>query len=87
MDVPLTPELEKQIARKVESGDYASASDVVRDALDRLFVQESTPAERMETLDALIAEASEQAERGETFSADEVRARLSSRLTELRRRA
>jgi antitoxin ParD1/3/4 len=33
MDVHLTPELEKIIRNKLESGEYNSASDVVREAL------------------------------------------------------
>lgn len=33
MNVSLTPELDKFVARKVESGRYTSASEVVREAL------------------------------------------------------
>ncbi|HYI69818.1 MAG TPA: type II toxin-antitoxin system ParD family antitoxin, partial [Skermanella sp.] len=36
MNVSLTPELERQIEQRVASGDYISASEVMREAL-RLF--------------------------------------------------
>lgn len=36
MNVSLTPALEEMIHKKVESGAYASASEVVREALRRL---------------------------------------------------
>ena len=45
MNVSLTPELEKLISKKVESGMYHSASEVVREALRLL--QEHDQARRM----------------------------------------
>ena len=44
MQVTLTKDLEKFIARKVEIGGYANASEVVRDAL-RNFRAKDDPAE------------------------------------------
>lgn len=44
MQVTLTKDLEKFIARKVQSGGYAHASEVVRDAL-RNFRAKDDPAE------------------------------------------
>ncbi len=44
MQVTLTKDLEKFIARKLESGGYADASEVVRDAL-RNFRDKDDPAE------------------------------------------
>lgn len=44
MQVTLTKDLEKFIARKVEGGGYADASEVVRDAL-RNFRAKDDPAE------------------------------------------
>jgi len=44
MQVTLTKDLEKFIARKVESGGYANPSEVVRDAL-RNFRAKDDPAE------------------------------------------
>ena len=37
MNVSLTPELEKLVAERVASGHYASASEVVREALRLLY--------------------------------------------------
>lgn len=36
MNLSLTPELEQVIQRKIESGMYSNASEVVRDALRRM---------------------------------------------------
>jgi uncharacterized protein len=55
MNVSLTPELEKYIRRKVASGLYNNASELIREAL-RLFVaRDSTPVGRP-TPDALSKE-------------------------------
>ena len=40
MNVSLTPELEAMINRKVKSGMYGSASEVVRESLRRMFKEE-----------------------------------------------
>ena len=40
MSITLTPQLEQAILKKVESGDYADASDVVREALKVLDAHE-----------------------------------------------
>jgi antitoxin ParD1/3/4 len=60
MNVSLTPELEAQIRRRVDSGRYNNASEVVRDALRHL-----EEYERSEHLNALLAVGLEQAQRGE----------------------
>ena len=52
MNVSLTPELERLIADKVDSGRYASASEVVREALRLL---EGSDQERNAKLEALRA--------------------------------
>ena len=44
MNVSLTPELERYIRRKVESGLYSNASEVVREALRLLVGREGTDA-------------------------------------------
>jgi antitoxin ParD1/3/4 len=41
MNVSLTPELERYVQKKVESGRYTSASEVVREALRSLQDQEA----------------------------------------------
>lgn len=61
MNVSLTPQLEQLIQRKVESGSYNNASDVVREALRLLDARDqelSWPRQKM-------ADAAEQVRRGE----------------------
>ncbi|GIW05067.1 MAG: hypothetical protein KatS3mg059_1687 [Thermomicrobiales bacterium] len=60
MNVSLTPELEELIRRKVASGMYGSASEVVREAL-RLLEER----DRLAHLRAAIAAADAEAARGE----------------------
>lgn len=48
MNVSLTPELEKYIQNKVETGRYTSASEVVREALRLLELQEDRDRELKE---------------------------------------
>ena len=53
MNVSLTPELDKFVAAKVESGEYATASEVIRDGLRMLRAAEEA---RQAKLDALRAD-------------------------------
>ncbi len=64
MNVSLTPELEELVRRKVESGMYGSASEVVREALRLL---EERDREKLARLRAAIAVAEEQVARGEVI--------------------
>lgn len=57
LNVSLTPELEEYIAAKVQSGNYTSASEVVRDGLRLLQAAEDSKA-------AWAASAREKIERG-----------------------
>jgi antitoxin ParD1/3/4 len=41
MNVSLTPELEEMISRKVKSGMYNSASEVIRESLRRMFREDN----------------------------------------------
>lgn len=60
MNISLTPQLEALVRRKVESGLYNSASEVVREAL-RLLEER----DRRERLRAAVAIGDEQLARGE----------------------
>ncbi len=60
MNVSLTPQLEELIRRKVESGMYGNASEVVREALRQMEARD-----RHQRLRAAIAEADAEIERGE----------------------
>ena len=60
MNVSLTPQLEELIRRKVESGMYGNASEVVREALRQMEARD-----RHQRLQLAIAEADAEIERGE----------------------
>ena len=50
MNVSLTPELEKFISERVESGQYRSASEVVREGLRLLIRNDELRHERLKSL-------------------------------------
>ena len=54
MNVSLTPELDKFVASKVDSGEYATASEVIRDGLRMLRAAEETRQAKLESLRAEI---------------------------------
>lgn len=56
MNVSLTPELEKLVQEKVESGRYTSASEVVREALRLMEKRDQRLVEREQALQAFQAE-------------------------------
>ena len=70
MNVSLTPELERLVHQKVESGRYLSASEVVREALRLLEEHDQLRALKLEELRAEIRVGIEQADRGETAPLD-----------------
>ena len=76
MNVSLTPELEKFVADKVDSGRYTSASEVVREALRLL---EESDRSRSLQLDAFHRELGQRLaalDRGEYLDPATVRERL-----------
>jgi antitoxin ParD1/3/4 len=79
MNVSLSPELERRIAEKVDSGLYTTASEVVREAL-RLFFAESEARERRLTqLEADLAQGLKELDRGEGIPVDQLRKELTGR--------
>lgn len=71
MNVSLTPELERLVNRKVESGMYASASEVVREALRLLNERDQTREYRLAELKRSIAIGVEQSKRGDVVDGEE----------------
>lgn len=78
MNVSLTPELEEMISRKVKSGMYSSASEVIRESLRRMF-KEDEPNKRvttdeqrqqMENLRQEVMKGYEQIRKGESIVVD-----------------
>jgi len=70
MNVSLTPELERLIQEKVESGMYHSASEVVREALRLLKERDELQRIRLEELRREIQIGLDQLDRGEVAPLD-----------------
>ncbi len=70
MNVSLTPELEQLIHKKVETGLYLSASEVVPEALRRLKERDRLQAMKVEDLRREIQIGIDQADRGEVAPLD-----------------
>lgn len=69
MNISLTPELERIVKSKVDSGLYNNASEVIREALRLMAEQERIEAMKLELLRAEIDLAWQQADRGELVRA------------------
>jgi antitoxin ParD1/3/4 len=77
--VELTPELDADIRRRVQSGAYASEVDVIRAGLRAL--DRDDDAQRLARLDASIARGVADADAGRVHAAEDVFAELRDRLT------
>ena len=75
MHVSLTPKLEELVRRKVESGLYGDASEVIRAALRLLAAQDELAQLKLERLRAALI-AGEQSGLAEDFSLDQLMAQL-----------
>lgn len=76
MNVSLTPELEKLVQAKVESGRFHSASEVVEEALHLLDERESDRETHLKELRARMDEALAEADRGEVVDGEEFMQRM-----------
>ncbi len=85
LNVSLTPELEKFVSAKVQSGRYNSASEVVREALRLLEELDSARAARLAEFNEEISRRLAALDRGETVDPGKVRAKL-QRESEQRRK-
>jgi antitoxin ParD1/3/4 len=65
MELNLPPDLETLINKRLSSGAYANAEDVLRRALEAQDAEESWTDEERRALSAHIEEGYQQAERGE----------------------
>jgi antitoxin ParD1/3/4 len=75
--VSLGPELEKTIERLIESGRYASKSEVIREGIRLVEEREK----QLALLDAALARGLADAEAGRVYDADEVFAELRARFS------
>ncbi len=85
MNISLTPELEELVQKKVESGRYSSASEVVRAGLRLLEQEDELRETRLAAMRAQVREGIEQAERGELVDGEEAVARVKKRAASKRR--
>jgi antitoxin ParD1/3/4 len=65
MNVHLTPELERLVQNKVQSGRYNSASEVVREALRLIDQKDELRSIQLQELRSRVDKGLAQAERGE----------------------
>lgn len=85
MNVSLTPELEKFVSSKVQSGRYNSASEVVREALRLLEEHDEARAAQLAEFNGALGRRLAALDRGESLNPAEARARL-QRKSEQRRK-
>ena len=85
MNVSLTPELERQIEQRVASGQYTSASEVMREALRLFFRYDESRNQEIELLNRRIAEGLAQLDRGEGIPAEEARRQTKERIAARRK--
>jgi antitoxin ParD1/3/4 len=76
MNVSLTSELEQFVARKVGSGRYTSASEVVRAALRLLEERDEERSAQMAAFNQELGQRLESLDRGEQVDPDMVRKRI-----------
>lgn len=86
MNVSLTPELDKFVNAKVESGRYTSASEVVREALRLLEEHERVRAAQLAAFNREMGSRLASLDRGEFVEPETVRARLRQKSQERRKR-
>ncbi len=87
MNVSLTPELEKFVADKVESGRYTSASEVVREALRLLEQHELSREAQQKAFNEELERRIASLDRGEGIPAEQVIEELKAKSRERRRRS
>lgn len=85
MNVSLTPELEKFVARKVESGRYQSASEVIREGLRLLDDHDRLRELQFAEVRNKIQTGIDELNRGEGIPGDQVYAELKQRSAEYRK--
>jgi len=80
MNVSLTPELESWVDERVRSGRYASASEVIREALRLLEEQELAKQQRIATVRQKIDRGLDQLKQGKGIGPEAARSQLRAAL-------
>lgn len=86
-NISLTPELDRFIDSRVESGLYESASEVVREGLRMLRHREELQQKQVVRVRARIEKGWQESERGEVVSDTEAREHFERRAAQRRTRA
>ena len=73
MELNIPPDLETLINKRLSSGGYSNAEDVLRRALEAQDAEESWTDEERRALSAHIEEGYQQAERGEVIDGEQAR--------------
>ncbi len=87
MNVSLTPELERYVQAKVESGMYNSASEVVREALRLLVEREMLHESRLDHVRRMVAEGLADVDAGRLVDGEETYKKLRRRVPRRRKKA
>ena len=87
MNISLTEELEDLVRRRVESGHYGSATEVIYAGLRLLEREEKNRETRIAAMRAKVEEGIAQAERGELLDGEEAVARVKRRAAAKKRHA
>jgi antitoxin ParD1/3/4 len=85
MNVSLTPELEKLVTQKVQSGLYQSASEVIREGLRLLDDQDRIREVHLNEVRRKIKTGLNQLDRGEGTPGDQAYAQMKQRSAEFRK--
>jgi antitoxin ParD1/3/4 len=85
MNVSLTPELEKFVSEKVESGRYTSASEVVREALRLLEEHDRARNAQIAAFNRELGERLAALDRGEYVEPSAARQRIEQKSRERRK--
>jgi antitoxin ParD1/3/4 len=85
MNVSLTPELEKLVTRKVQSGLYQSASEVIREGLRLLEDQDRLRELHLAEVRKKIQAGLNQLDRGEGIPGDQVYAEMKQKSADFRK--
>lgn len=84
MNISLTPELEKFVQSKVESGLYTSASEVVRESLRLMHTYDDLQKQRIDRLNQAIDIGLNQLNKGQKINAKEAYQRLKKKITAIK---
>jgi Arc/MetJ-type ribon-helix-helix transcriptional regulator len=78
MQVNVPPDLEALVEKRLATGAFANAEDVIRRALENLDAEESWTEEERRALDEKIDQALEQVAAGRVYGPEEARRKLAA---------